>query len=292
MDKSTIMESLISNISKIIILILRKFLLVFWYFHYPLLFKNRKWKNLHKGETCFIFGNGTSLRFFDIEKLEKLPSIGCTYILADNRVKNYGLNYCVVAEPYYFFPVRRNSFSDKFEKNLIGKIIKSLIRKNKKTHFFCSLTNYYALMHFLGNISYFFHFGSKRKSNNLSGVFSQCKGSLDAMLGLAEYMGFKKVILIGCDYLGDPIINGHFYADSPYKIISPDYDYVERIKDIKGKLEVLVVLPDGIKCKDFSSLSFSEFLNSKMINLNNKQIVNQKYLKMMRIAAKKKQIWM
>ena len=37
-------------------------------------------------------------------------------------------------------------------------------------------------------------------------------GGLSAAIGIAINYGFKKAILVGCDYLLDPVRGGHFYT--------------------------------------------------------------------------------
>lgn len=49
--------------------ILKKQLDYFWLMHSKLSYVNLKFKNLHKDEECFIFGNGGSLKYYDISKL-------------------------------------------------------------------------------------------------------------------------------------------------------------------------------------------------------------------------------
>ena len=66
---------------------IRKVLNIFWSFHKAVVQKNLKYQNIHKGQTCLIFGNGGSLKYYDLSAIgEKNFSIGCTYSLADKRM--------------------------------------------------------------------------------------------------------------------------------------------------------------------------------------------------------------
>ena len=265
----------------------------FWLLHMQIIKKNQKWKGRHNGETCLIFGNGASLKYYNFNAISKIPSIGCTYSLADNRLVKFGLDYCAVPEPYYFYPVRRNSRSPEIVINYIGKIMMKIIKRNKKTHFFCSITNFYAFMHRIGNVSYWHHGGEKSTdSYDLAGKFGKCTGSLDMMLGMAQYMGFSKAILIGCDYLGDPIMEGHFYQDKIPMYQKPDHSYANRIRDVASTLDVLVLLRKNSKSAVFKSMSFEEYFNAPEKYHENFEIVENEYLSMMRTAATKKQIFM
>ena len=39
--------------------------------------KNTKFKDVHKGESCYIFGNGSSLKYYDLKLFNEKASIGC-----------------------------------------------------------------------------------------------------------------------------------------------------------------------------------------------------------------------
>jgi len=115
---------------------------------------------------------------------------------------------------------------------------------------------------------------------------------LDIMLGIAKYMGFSKVILLGCDYLGSPKLEGHFYSDVEPEYGDDDPSYAERIKKVAGNLDVLAIFPEGISCSVFKSATFEEYFGLPEFYQSNTQIVEEEYLVMMRKAALGKQIWM
>lgn len=272
----------------------KKLLVFFWYLHSFALWKNRKFKNLHKGETCLIFGNGSTLKKLDFNTIKKIPSIGCTYSLIDKRFRSFGLDYCAVPENYFFYPIRRDSYLPKIVKNYIGRIMLKIIKNNKKTQFFCSLTNFYAFQHLNGNVNYFYHFGSSDSKNfNLAGKFSSSTGALDMMIGLAKYMGFSKAVLVGCDYLGDPAYEGHFYSDSNPYFGKPSDFYQKRIKHVAKNIELLVLFPRGVKSKYFNWMSYDKFFGQQKMSYTNLELIDDDYLSLMRNASEKStQMWM
>ena len=81
--------------------------------------------------------------------------------------------------------------------------------------FFISITNLYSFTKTIKNLHYLpvKSVGKNNSSNNssfdLSNDFNYLDGSLDIMIGIAKYMGFSKAILLGCDYLGQPKVDGH-----------------------------------------------------------------------------------
>ena len=274
--------------------LLKFFLNKFWTIHKPIVRRNLIYQNVHKDQTCLIFGNGASLKYFDLAALKKkYIYIGCSYSLADQRIATLGMDYCITSDTYLLYPLRKDSYSGEIIFNLISPILKKIIRKNTATHFFTSLTNYYSFIRKPSNLSYFHHFGDITSDNyDLAGKFTYVTGALDVMLGIAKYMGFSKVILLGCDYLGSPKLEGHFYSDVEPEHGNDDQSYAERVRKVAGNLDVLAIFPKGISCSVFKSATFEEYFGLPEFYQSNTKIVEEEYLVMMRKAAPGKQIWM
>ena len=75
--------------------ILKFFLKYFWILHKPIVKKNKQFRNINSGKTCFILANGGSLKYYDISKLPKNDIIVCSYSLIDKRLKSLNINYYV-----------------------------------------------------------------------------------------------------------------------------------------------------------------------------------------------------
>ena len=272
--------------------VIKGVLLTFWRLHKVLVLKNKNFKNLHAGETCFIFANGASLKYYDISNIPKYPVIACGYTLIDKRMQSLNVKYMASTDPYLFYPYLYNTypFVRKFQKNEIREIFADFIANNPQVQFFVNLTNFYSPLCRSDNINYFHHFGDKNsKSYDLAGNFSICDGALDIMLGMAKYFGFSKAILIGCDYLGSPPVMGHFYADD--KPFSGTYlsEYCSRVKSAAEGIEVLVILPQGISSPDFKFASYEEYFDIEKRYSENCEFIDLKYLERLRVAAKKDQ---
>ena len=66
-----------------------KFLLnYFWRLHQIILKKNINLKNLHKDESCVIFGNGGSLKYFDIKRHDGFFYMGTTFAMLHKDIEN------------------------------------------------------------------------------------------------------------------------------------------------------------------------------------------------------------
>ena len=231
-----------------------------------------------------------------------------TTIVGSPATKIDNLNYLMklqnkLAEECLFFGDAKADLDAAKESGVdfigIGESIKKIIKENNKTRFFISLTDRYAFLKTPENISYTYHFGNKNGySYDMSGCFNVMTGALDMMLGAAKYLGFSKVVLLGCDYLGSPSMNSHFYSvDKPLvgKVMG-DYtaDYGNRIKKVADelKLDVLTIFPKGIKSPVFKSQSFSEYFGLDEQYHNQSQIIIQDYYDMLKLADLKRQIHM
>ena len=60
---------------------------------YKILEKNKQFKNIHKEESCYIFGNGASLKYYDLKLFDDRISIGCGALFCHNDIKKIDLKY-------------------------------------------------------------------------------------------------------------------------------------------------------------------------------------------------------
>lgn len=270
---------------------LRKILNVFWELHRSVVSKNSKLNGLHAGETCIILGNGGSLKYYDLSALPEVPIICTTHSLADKRLANLNVRYWVLSDPYLLYPLRYMDRYKKIYKNQLLPLFKSYAEKNPDVTLITSLTNWYSFFRRPKNIIYFHHFGDKSSlSFDLSQNFTTCSGALDIMIGAAKYFGFSKAIILGCDYLGSPKLEGHFYGESAPYVGVDDPGYASRISELVGDLEVLVVFPQGYKSFFFKSASYGEYFGSVEKYQSNDELIDPEHIAMMRRASKTKQI--
>jgi len=103
------------------------------------------------------------------------------------------------------------------------------------------------------------------------------EGSISTALGIASYMGFKEIYLLGADYLSDPPVYGHFY-DGFHEVGNPsDYKvYRERaswmISHIENKgCRVINVLKDKTYSSSIESITFQNLKNLSNLGLSTKK---------------------
>ena len=283
------------NIEQLIIVmmkLIKKLLAFFWSLQAFRVSGNVKFKDIHKGETCLIFGNGASLKYYNFDALPNHVAIGCTFSLVDKRVKKLNIKYNFCSEPYIFYPYVYNDYTDKVQKNPMRKIFRKMFAENKGVIFFASITN--SLSFFLKprNVSYWHHFGLKNFSSfDLAGKFSTSSTTLDAMIGMARYMGFSKAIILGCDYLCSPKMEGHFYAKSVPVFGKDNMEYAQRIQKSVGELDVLVICPKGSSALLLPSATFEEYFSVPELYQANTEIIEKDDMELIQAGADAKILW-
>ena len=267
---------------------------IFWKKHSNLSHYNERFRNLHSGETCYIFANGGSLKFYDISQLNPNITMCCTFSLIDKRIQKLKPQYNVFTDSYIFYPILFNTypFVRRVQKNEFASVLKEIIFEQKEIHSFCNVTNCYALKKFK-NVSYFHHYGARKgNSSDLTSEFSVSGSALEIMLGISKFMGIKKCFLFGCDYLYDVPLLGHFYADYVPFAGSRMDEYRQRFQYFADFMDIVVVRPEGASCSFLDSVSYEEYFGIERSYQNNTDFIEQSILERLRRAHKKYQIMM
>ncbi len=179
--------------------VIRSALLLVWKCHKPLIEKNKELKNIHAGETCFIFANGGSLKYYDVSSLPQIPSIVCSFQLLDKGMESLNVKYNITTDSYSLYSLLYNAQPDigRVQKNKLRPIFAGVLNKYKNVKTFANITNFHSTLCRRENMHYYYHFGDNSSySHDLAGSFANCRGALDTMLGVAKYLGFSKAVLI------------------------------------------------------------------------------------------------
>jgi len=254
--------------------------------------KNSHFIGAHKDEVCYIIGNGASLKSMDLTSFSDHIAIGLNHINLHKDRSSLNMPYQVVVEPFFFYPYIKNPYTLAYQRNILGKLfIESFSGYKTQVNLFVSLSN--ILIPFVGSkISYLYHFGNRNcnaKDNDISGSFSFMSGALEAGLGLAINMGFKKAILIGCDYLFTPMSNGHFYAYGPPVRLDKERPYDALFAKIKKDIEVHVITDFSGVSNSLKSSTYFEYTGKNLLYKENVEIVDTKFLNYLEIANKLQQ---
>lgn len=255
--------------------------------------KNINLKNRYQDETCYIFGNGSSLKRISLKHFSDFYTFSCNWMSLhkDYKLLKKNIGYALTT-PFWFSPIFRNTYSKKFRYNM-GK--KTFLKNFcfEKENLFTSISNYPFLIN-KPNVNYLHDFGNKNldiKFHDLTGTFSLMSSAIYAMIGIAKYMGFKKIILVGMDYLYNYPFYGHFYERKSNTIfdINEKSFKQKRIKDIlffqdlEKNIDLLLLAPEGsssgfiktISYKNFFATQEENFTNYDLVNLNNLNLLDK-----------------
>ncbi|EDZ60943.1 conserved hypothetical protein [Candidatus Pelagibacter sp. HTCC7211] len=278
-------------------LLIKSFLNFFWRLHKSKLKKNKTLENLYKGNSCVIIGNGGSIKYFDIKRHEGFFYMGTTYAMFHKEIENLKPDFYVIPQKHDFYPFNYSGrYKSKLYINYRLKIYKNIFKKAKQTRFFINLSNYYGFFKRPKLLNFFYSFKDLKSTNgefeyDLTNNFNCTEGSLGIMIGISKYLGFKRIILIGCDYLGTPKLEGHFYSNSDPRIGEPIYEsYIKKIKKLTHDMEVITIFPKGISSNEFKSFTYDEFFeknyNKKTQIKKNYEIISREDLNLLNEASK------
>jgi hypothetical protein len=166
--------------------------------YFNLLAKNKKLKDIHKRERCFIIGNGPSIKNVDLTKLKDEYTFVSNSFFLHKKYAKIRPNYYSVIDGEFFKGTKE---SKKFFTNLSKKA-------HKDTTFFFPVST----KDFIENKQYLTK--SKKYYLQIKGEFKEdqkynidLKKTLPSMVNvmlscliIANYMGFSKIYLLGFDH--------------------------------------------------------------------------------------------
>mgnify|MGYP006081076645 CR=1 FL=1 len=243
--------------------------------------KNTKFKDLHKGKSCYLFGNGSSLKYYDLKLFNDRASIGCGAFFAHKDFKDLNLKYYYVSHPLFFHKFWKNPYSKRYEKNKVGEFYRKKMSLFPEAQYFTSLSNYFGIQG--DNINYVYHFGQVDElsvDSQMDEIFSMMEGSLMGMIGVALYLGFTDITLVGCDYTFAPKMQGHFYERGPEKRREGTAFLGKTLNLIKDKVTISTITPDeDFRGDVLPSITYKELTGNDPVYKDNSKIVSEANLK-------------
>ena len=251
-----------------------------------ILSRNSKLHNTYNGQTCYLFGNGYSLKYIDLKKFNNILSFttGLNYIHKDYSFLKVVADFHL--HPGIFSPIWRHPYTHRI--SIINKTRKFLIKTSRvpqNINFFTSIYNYPFLKR-QNNIFYLHNFGKSIDLDkiNPSSEFSLMLGSTFAMIGVAAYMGFKKIVFVGMDYLSNEPKHGHFYEYSIREKIVDVSQFVANTKTVTDfceknyKCEFQFLSLNSSKSNYFKNIDYEKNFNDIEIYKENTDLVEKKIL--------------
>lgn len=236
--------------------------------------RNRRFMDLHKGQACYIFGNGASLKSMDLGKFSDQISIGCNSLFLHKDFNKLDCRYYQIPASLFFYPYCR--YYGKIERNHLGKLYRRKIRQNPRPCYFTSLSNYFGIRS--RNIFYTHHFGVRSwdpEMCDMAGVFSFMQGATYAMLGTAIYMGFESAVLIGVDYASSPVISSHFYENGRGEVQRGMNSsvYGSLFEVLNQRIQITAIVPSGVTSDVVKYIEYEKYVGTPSAYVENNHIV-------------------
>lgn len=245
-------------------------------------------QNIHRDEICYIFGDGVSIKHFNIKNFSNFKSIVCGKLYLHNDFEYLNCQYIVNCDPFFitpFFLNLKNKYgADPNSKNKkfltydpISLNLKNFIDENKNINFLVDITNYPFVNG--NNVFYISRFFRDYKLNK---IFSKLNSyemfgqTLPTAITLAIFLGFKKIYLVGCDYTHFPSRNSHWFENQLPKIWYKKYlNYMKAFfREATKHVKITTITLDGVS-KNLEYITYKEFTNTDPIYYENSKLLTE-----------------
>ncbi len=224
---------------------------------------NISFREKYAGQRCFLVCTGTSSKTFDFSLIGEEWVLGCNQFFRHPQAKK--LKYAGYFELDPAGSYLRNS--DPYWRD--GQFHRDLAVFVNSVN--CDVFLLNSIQEYCKKVGAFFNKPVYLQSSgrleiaknihaDLAGQFNMLDGVVYAMLGAAEFLGFREIFLIGCGYTYSPIQWGHFYEEEAGYIdgpVDPRHYKVKAYLEKKG-VKVWNVVPPQLRSPVYDSISEEE----------------------------------
>jgi hypothetical protein len=190
-----------------------------FYVSMPILEKLEVFRDKHKGESCYLFGDGASSKYFDLSAFGDRPSLLLNFFPfhSKSEIAKIRFSYGVIPGPYNFSPYpfalyrKPHPIVGRWFRNFFQEKYREVVRSHPNTSFFFNLSDFPSIkgdnIYFLFQTLRNFDFAHECRVAGLH-IYA---GSFTTAVALAIYMGFEQIDLVGCDYTHSMARMGHWY---------------------------------------------------------------------------------
>ena len=231
--------------------------------------------NKHKGERCFIVGNGPSLKHHDLSHLTDEFVFTVNLMMKSDDFKTFNSNYHLFVDPIVF-ELDPNVKEEKEKIDIIDGTFKSnpdltyIIPYRRRENFIKLFPNH--KFNFIYNYKTFTP--QLKKTSQLHSITPGFQNVIVYAINTAIYMGFKEIYLIGVDMTGflehfeyNKVNNqwGHSYTKTEDEIAfiletlkKNNYDNEFYLKTYGKTLEHLKIMQNNAKAKNVKLINASQ----------------------------------
>ena len=248
------------------------------------------WKNFsnrHKGESCYIFGDGPSIKWFDLGLFSDKPSIFTGLLHHHNDFYKLNVKYATLIEPWGFaHPMIRGFFTRGLTRTqldtdyIITNHYRQLVKDSSNIDFFINLSNMLSFRR--KNIHYIYRNlpEIRNRTDKILSKFNLFGGSFHCALSLAYYFGFSKIYLVGHDaWTIQPVRNLRFYESGRGKIFDNVPGFDELLEIFKNEMDIYTISVNG-HSNNVRNINYEDYTGVPPVYKENFEIINEKSLKM------------
>jgi hypothetical protein len=248
----------------------------------------KKFSDRHRGESCYIFGSGPSIKWFDLTCFRDRPALCSGLITFHRDFHELDVRYVTLVEPWFFVP--RPLHPRKLRGFDWGPMVgeyREFIKRSPTKDFFVSLSNRFSVSG--RNVHYVFRGlpTSRNRADAMLGRFDLFGGSFHAPVALAHYMGFTKIYLVGFDaWTIEPMRNIRFYERGEGQLCQPTREVPAKdfLDIVKEQAEIYTISLDG-QSRNAKQISYTEYTGKAPRFKENHEFMDDRHLKMISLWA-------
>lgn len=229
-------------------------------------------KGRYAGQTCYLIGDAPSVKWFDFDNLPKHKAITCNMLPMHRQFNKLDVLANVLVVPFWFAPKILRRYRDYLVRSHALSIgYRKIIKDNPSVNFVFNITNlpfiYGRNVNFVGKSADFDRDDLKQ--------FDWFTGGFYALLGMAEYLGFKQAIIIGCDsWALSPARQGHWYESGLNEVMIETDTYIDFKNKVKPSIELRAISINQRK-KSIPIIDYLDFTGSSPIYKENKELLDE-----------------
>jgi hypothetical protein len=243
----------------------------------PILSRIHRYKDAYKGQSCYLIGDGISVKWFDLAAFSNKTAIPCAFIPFHNDFHKLSVEYLSVAEPWWFYPWERDpATTGRFKANPRQLAYRKIIENHPDKKFFINLSNYPVLKG--KNVIYVSRdfYDNRLSEGFITRRINGFHGSLRTSISLAAYMGFDHAYLVGYDYTHLPSRNLHWYELGEGVLHAHDNYNKDFFAIAKEFIDITTITLDGTSAF-LNSVTYKEHSGREPLYRENTELMSEEY---------------
>ncbi|MFT3858150.1 MAG: hypothetical protein QM742_11860 [Aquabacterium sp.] len=210
-----------------------------------LLARLKRFEGIHKGQSCYIFGDGPSLKWFDLSAFKDRPAIACNNVMFHKGFDELDVLYYAIVAPWLFCPIWMQRHRNIRELRGLAAAYRARIHASPDIEFFLAWSNRGSIrapnVTFLGR-----KLPAGQEQYEQLNAFNLFGGAFNAALSLAYYMGFSEVYLVGFDsWIIQPARKSHWYERGEGEFFEPTNLAQDFLNALKPRMDIYAVGVEG-----------------------------------------------